>query len=367
MSDPVVTLVVNGKQYSGWKSIRITRSIESLCGSFALDVSDRWSEQADPWPIVEGDECRVAIDGQTVIDGYVDTRELSGDGATRSLTYTGRDRAADLIDCSVLVVDSSTKGHKWTYRNLDIAGFAKQIATPLGISVSVQPGLALPVDPYLAAHPGESGFEAIKRAAGSAGVLVISDGAGGIMITRSGSSRASALIEGVNILSGSIKYDATNRFATYLISSQPPGTDDSYGDALRVQAQATDVDVARTSRVLLIRPDKGMDAATAKRRADWEARIRAARAATVTITVQGWEMATDGQPWPLNALTHVTAPRLIGVDGDMLISEVEFSVADGGGQITQLHLVRPDAFTPEPQAVVRLPSGLWPELANGAQ
>src|SRR6185312_3067352 len=201
----------------------------------------------------------------------------------------------------------------------------------------------------------------------AAGVLVVSDGAGGIVITGPGSSRATALVEGVNIKEVSVDYDASSRFHQYLISSQPPGTDDAYGEATRVQAQAIDADVARTNRVLLIRPDKGYDAATARRRADWEARIRAAKSSTPVITVQGWEQSSDGTPWKLNALTRVQAPQLLGIDGDMLISQVEFTVDDQGGQVTVLTVVRPDAFTPEPenQAVVS-GEGLWKELTPTA-
>ena len=358
-----LALVVGGKRYGGWKSIRVTRSIESLVGSFALDVSDRWGPD-DLWPVAEGDACRVEIDGQLVVDGYIDKRSLKGSATERSLSYSGRDRAADLVDCSLLVEDGAIigkKGHKWTYRNLDIAQFAAAIAAPHGIKVSVQAGLVLKKDPLLVAHPGETGFEAIKRAAGSTGVLVVSDGAGGIMITRAGTERAYSLVEGVNIKEAEIDYDASDRFHRYLISSQPPGSDDASGEATRVQAEATDADVLRTNRILLIRPDKGMDTATARRRADWEARIRAAKAATAMVTVQGWEQP-NGSLWPLNAITRLFAPRLIGIDGDMLISQVEFTVGESG-QITQLHLVRPDAFTPEPQNVpVVSGEALWKEL-----
>src|SRR5690349_1985971 len=98
-----VFLVVSGKRYGGWKSIRVTRSIESFCGSFSLDVSDRWRGDETPWPIAEGDACRVEIGAEVVIDGYVDQRELGGDATTRTLSYTGRDRAADLVDCSILI------------------------------------------------------------------------------------------------------------------------------------------------------------------------------------------------------------------------------------------------------------------------
>jgi prophage tail gpP-like protein len=359
-----VALIVGGKRYSGWKSIRVTLSIESLCGSFALEVSDRWSGDVDPWPIAEGDACRVEINGQVVIDGYVDDREPGGDATTRTLAITGRDRAADLVDCSLLVPDASTKGSKWTYRNLDIAQFARQVATPHGIKVSVQPGLVLPKDPYLVAHPGETGFEAIKRAAGSAGVLVVSDGAGGIVITRSGTARASGLIEGFNIKSARAKYSSADRFHTYLISSQPPGTDEASGEDLRVQATATDLGVTRTNRVIVIRPDKGMNTAAARRRADWEARIRAAKAATATITVQGWTQQ-GGELWTPNALVYVSASKLIGIKGDMLISQVEYTIGEGG-TLTQISIVRPDAFTPEPQTAIVGGEGAWKELATGA-
>jgi prophage tail gpP-like protein len=365
---PELFLVVGGRRYSGWKSIRVTRSIESIAGSFELEVSDRWDGDVEPWPIVEGDACRVEIGDQIVIDGYIDKRMLAVAAKERSLSYSGRDRAADLVDCSLLVPDAATKGNKWTYRNIDIAQFATEIAKPHGIRVTVQPGLVLKRDPVLVAHPGESGFEAIKRAAASSGVLVVSDGVGGIMITRSGALRAEALIEGANIRSASVEYDSSDRFARYLVSSQPPGTDEASGEATRVQAEATDADVARTNRVLLIRPDKGCDTADARRTADWEARIRAARSARVSITVRGWQQST-GALWPLNALTRVKAPRALGIDGDMLISQVESTVG-GDGTLTKLQLVRPDAFTPEPEnkpVPVVSGEGAWKELAKGAK
>lgn len=365
MADDVF-LVVGGRRYDGWKSIRVTLTIEGLCGSFELDVSDRWSGDVDPWPIAEGDACRVLIDDQVVIDGYIDKRKLRASKETRALSYSGRDRASDLVDCSLLVPDTSTKGHKWTYRNLDIAQFVTAVAAPHGIKVSVQPGLVLKKDPLLVAHPGETGFEAIKRAAGSSGVLVVSDGRGGILITGPSTTRAQALIEGFNIIEAEIDYDSVERFHRYLISSQPPGTDNASGEATRVQAEATDVDVKRTNRTLLIRPEKGYDTAGARRRADWEARIRAAKAATATVTVQGWRQV-GGELWSVNTVTHLNAPRLLGIDGDMRISQVEFTIGEGG-RTAQLHIVRPDAFTPEPQSVpVVSGEGAWKELATGAK
>src|SRR5574342_154425 len=110
MSD--VALVVSGKRYLGWKSIRITRSIESIANSFELGVSDRWGSQAKPWPIAEEDPCAVDIDGEQVIAGYVDRRSLAISAEQRTLTYTGRDRSAVLVDCSAVL------GKRWSFRTV---------------------------------------------------------------------------------------------------------------------------------------------------------------------------------------------------------------------------------------------------------
>src|SRR5678816_3671648 len=131
---PDLFLIVGGHRYHGWKSIRVTRSIESIAGSFALEVSDRWGEQNEPWPILEEDACRVEIVSGSVttvvIDGYIDKRSLSIAGATLSLSYSGRDRAAALVDCSAIVSGGATAEKKWVFHNIDVVEFARAVAPP---------------------------------------------------------------------------------------------------------------------------------------------------------------------------------------------------------------------------------------------
>lgn len=352
-------LLVGGRRYSGWKSVRVTRSIESLAGSFELEVSDRWGEQDEPWPIVEEDACRVEIDGAVVIDGYIDRRSLQLSGTSRSLSYAGRDRAAALVDSSAIL-------DKWTFRNATVLDVARKVAEPFGVRVSLQAGVTLPKPQRkLVVNPGDSPYEAIRRAAAASGILAVSDGAGGILLARSGTARAQTpLLEGQNVLAASVDYDASERFSRYVVATQVAGTDQAAGPATRIRAEATDQAIRRTNRVLLVQPEAGVTTDYARQRADWEARIRAARAETVTVVVQGWRQARAGL-WPLNALVMVRVPG-IGVDGIMLTSEVEHSISEGG-EVTQLRLVRPDAFTPEPEAIVKVSSGgAWKELRAGA-
>lgn len=363
-----LVLVVNGADYEGWKAVSVTRSMESVAGSFALEVSDRWANQDVSWPIREEDACAVAIvtdDNRrtTVIDGYIDRRSPALAGEQSSLGYGGKDRAAVLVECSGIVTGASSKGSKWTYNNVSVVEFCRTIAKPFGIPVSVQPGLVLPKVPRIVTHVGDSAFEMMSKAAHDDQVLLVSDGAGGVVITRAGTTRAAALIQGFNVLGAAGDFDMSDRYYRYLIASQVPGTEEASGEQANVIAEAIDTGVRRQDRVLLIRPEKSYGRADAKRRADWEARTRAARSEKFQITVQGWRQTFGTELWPINALVSVDIPKC-GLKGDMIISQVQYLIGEQG-EVSVLHVVRPDAFTPEPKAFVK-GEGAWKELRTGA-
>lgn len=327
-------------------------------GSFDLDVVDRWSDEERALPIAEEDACRVEIDGVVVVDGFVDRRTVAVSPDSRTLSYSGRDKAAVLVDCSANL-------DQWMFRNVDTLAVAKRLAQPFGIEVSLQPGLRLPAPPKkFVVSPGETAFAAIQRAAQIAGVLVVSDGHGGLTLTRAGAARAAPLVLGENLLTAAAEFDATDRFSRYVVVTQVGGTDEAYGPVTAPRAFATDAGVRRANRVRIIRPDQGVTVESARRRADWDARVSAARAETMTCMVLGWKQPS-GALWPVNARVPVRATA-VGIEGDMLISSVEHLVNDTG-EVTQLRLVRPDAFTPEPKAVVAAASGVWKELAGGAR
>ena len=357
-----IRLLVGGRLYEGWKSVRVTRSIGSICGSFDLQVTDRWRDE-EAWPIREEDPCEVHVDDEAVIDGHVGRRSVRIAGESRDISFSGRDRAAALLDSSTLLDD-------WAFRNASLLDIALKLAAQFGLPVSVQAGLVLPKAPALVVvSPGDQALDVLAKVAATNGVLITSD-AGGILLTRSGTARAWPLVLGDNILVAEADYDADDRFARYVVMTQIAGTDNAHGEHTSVVAEATDSEVRRTDRVLVIRPMEDVDAAYAKRLADWEARNRAARAEAIAVTVQGMRQP-NGVLWTPNTLAAVYAPA-IGVYGDMLISEVTFTVDDQAGEIARLQLVRPDAFVPEPTAVVKpakhkggKASGFWPELKNG--
>lgn len=336
-----LSLRINGRDYAGWKSARVTRGIETVCGGFALSVADRWAGQQEPWPIREEDECALLLGDERVITGYVDGRTLSFGPEEHAISVSGRDAASALVDCSADL-------DKWEFSNFSVLDLAKKVGDQFGLRVSLQAGLQLAQADKLSVDPGDTGWDVLERLCRTAGVLAVSDGDGGIVLTRVGSEKATtALEEGQNILQASLDCDATKRFSAYRVLAQERGSDRASGKTVAaVRGVAVDEGVQRVERLLIVRGDGGMTPAQAKTRAQWEATVRAARAHTVNVTVQGWEQG-DGSLWPVNALVRIKSP-LLGLDTEMLIKETVFSL-DEGGTTTELALSRPDAFKPEPE------------------
>ena len=358
-----ISLRVNGKEYAGWKTATVTRGIETIAGSFDLSVSERWSPDVAPWPISEEDECVVAVGSTKLITGYVDRRSLAFGPSEHTLTLAGRDKTGDLVDCS-----ANPLLEKWEFAGISVLKFAQQIAAPFGIRVTLQPGLTdakLPKPPKkLRIDPGDTAFTAIENACRLAALLPVSDGLGGLVLTRAGDTHTTTeIVEGENILAASADFDASGRFRNYHVLGQHKGTDEFNGvSANSVKGTATDLTVKRSHRTVIIRPEHSVTVESAKTRAQWEATTRAARAGTVSITVQGWTQG-NGVVWPINALARVRSPKL-GVDGDMLITQATYSIGEDGTK-TVLTLKRPDAFLPEPTIKADGGNNYWREIVKG--
>lgn len=351
-----VALTVNGKTYGGWKSVRVARGIEVGAGAFELSVTDRWDDDRQPWPIVQEDACQVSVSGVPLITGYVDKVGLAIGASEHSFSVSGRDKVGDLVDSSALL-------DKWEYKSFGILQFATKVAEPYGVKVSLQSGLVpgTPAD-KLTVDPGERAFETIEKACRLFGLLPISDGKGGLLLTRAGTGRTTtSIVEGQNLLSGSSEFDAVGRFRTYLVVGQHSAKKNRKL-GVQIKGSATDENVHRTARTLVIRPEHACTVDQANKRAQWEATVRASRGDSVSVDVQGWTQA-DGTLWPINALVDVQAPSL-AVKGRVLITATDFSL-DDSGEVTRLTLRDPRSFLPEPKIRQGGGANYWKEIVKG--
>ena len=184
-------------------------------------------------------------------------------------------------------------------------------------------------------------------------LMACPDGKGGIVLLKAGAGTAGgSLRQGQNILSAEGQFDMADRFSDYLVKGQKPGTDKGWGkDACAVRGQYRDQAVQRY-RPMLIRAEQSGDSSNAHQRAAWECSVRAARAVTVTATVQGFRQQGVGREqsgplWQLNQMADVDLPYL-RISQRLLVAGVEFRRDATSGSTTRLTLRDPAAFKPEP-------------------
>ena len=331
-----VSLTVGGTAYGGWKSLRVRRSLEEAAGSFELGVSEIWPEQLAPREIRQYDACALSINGETVITGAVDTISTGLTALDHYFSASGRDRSADLVDCSA----QHAKGE---WRNARLDQIARDLAGPYGIAVKVEAEIGAAF-PQWAIQEGESAFDCIERAARMRGVLLLPAGAGGLVLGKAGTQRIeTALVEGENLLECVVTNDGSQRYQNYIVKGQRAGSDTASGASVSaMKGVAKDPGVPR-ARTLVILADDETDLAGLKKRAEWEATVRAGRALTVQVAVQGW--SHPGGLWRVNRVVPLRAPAL-RINRDLLIRDVEYSL-DRGGEMTRMTLTPVEAYTPE--------------------
>lgn len=332
-----IELVVRGQVYSGWTSLTVTRSMEALAPDFALSVAEAWSQAATPIPIAAGDAVEVRYRGDPVYAGWIDVDELAYDATSHVLTLEGRAKTEDLVDCSA-------KHASGEWSNVGLLQIARDLGRPFGISVSSEADLGAPFDKF-ALQEGESVHEALERAGRMRGVLLMTDRAGDLVLTRATSSRRTATVieAGRNALRGRRRTDLRDRYRTYTVKSQVPGRDTFYGPhAAEPSAQATDSGIRRYRPLTLLA--ESQETAELTKRATWERNVRAGRSQRLSYTVPGWENA-EGL-WTPNVLVPVK-DRLARVDGELLVVSVALR-RDDEGQVTDLELTDRRAMTVEP-------------------
>lgn len=355
MPSEIVSLEIGGVAWKGWLEATITRAVDAVSGAFELSVADRWSDDAKAIPLAASQAVSIrTVSSATpgaqpdeIIRGYLDTVKPSFSTTDHKVSLGGRDASADLVDCAAV-----HKPGEW--RNLRCSQLAQILAAPFGVAVRCEGKEGAPI-PLHKIEPGESAWECLERALRQRELMAMPDSKGGILIVAIGSGRATtALVQGQNILSASADYDAKGRFSEYRVLAQNKGTDGEHGQAAAaVLGTAQDSTVGRY-RPRIITGEAPKDAATAKRRAEWEASVCAGRSASVDVNVQGWRQG-DGTLWPLNALCRVIIPYLY-IDQELMIGKVVHKIGSGGCTTT-LTLRSPAAYAQEFEKHIKADKG----------
>lgn len=333
----VVTLTVNGRNYSGFKNITISAGIERQSRSFQFSTTWRWPGQIIDLPIKFGDRAEVKIGGDLVVTGWVDATPVSVNGNTITRSVSGRSLTCDLVDCSA-------EFSQW--RDQSVAQIVTALASQYGVSVVDEAQAAGTITDH-SVDPGETVFESIDRLLSLSRLLSTDNGSGQLVIATPGSGGRAVdeLVLGKNILSSSMNQDFSKCFSEYRCTGQRSGSDEIDAiSAAEVTASQTDARVKRT-RVLIIQQSGQLTPELAQERVKWESENRMGRALTAQVTVQGWRQS-NGTLWQPNQIVRMR-DEVCGIDRDLLITEIQYELSESG-LLSHLTLAPPEGFGAQP-------------------
>lgn len=318
-----VRLLVNGKEFRGWKEVGISAGIERAARDFTLAITDRWpaTGAAPVREVKPGDVCEVYIGTDKVLTGYVDGTPVSYDARSVSVSVRGRSKTADLVDCC------SPKSGQW--RAQTVQSIATALAKPYGIAVKSQVPTGTAVSDFQI-QQGETIFEALDRLLKPRQIWATDDADGNLVFLKIGAGgwAGADLVLGDNILAANAELDNKDRFSKYICNGQRAGDDLDYGTVVNeIVATQTDATVHR-NRVLVLSHIGHATQALCQARVEFEAVYRFARSVATTYTVQGWRTAS-GALWMPNQTVRVV-DRVMGFDDELLIVEVEYRLTNEG-------------------------------------
>lgn len=332
IEDGAATFLVDGKVYEGFKNIRLARNLTALTGSFEIVLTDKWEVEQEDFSLKPGLEISCRLGETLLYSGYIDRLSISLSPSSRNITINGRDKTGDLVDCSIL--------GKNEFNNQKLEQIVKEIVRPFGVGVIVFSETGDKITKFTV-NQGETVFEAIERLAKQRELLVTSSPAGNLVLEKKGVIRSSSeLIEGENIISAAVTFDNSERFSEYIVKGQNPSIFGDTESNTKGTGKAKDEGIERY-RPILVLAENSSGSSDAKKRAVWEANIRAAKGMNVNVVTNGWTQK-GGEIWAVNQTVHVDC-RSIGIKQDLLINRVKFDQSESGRR-TELELIRPDAF-----------------------
>ena len=359
-------LKIGGVTYGGWTSIRVSRSLAMVAGTFELGLTDKYPGSQQSYKFKLGASCTVLLGGQTVITGYVDTIRPSYSKDDHAITVAGRDRTADLADCSHV-------GPPAQWKNQTLLQIAQAVCRPFGITVALEAPVGLPFAD-VRTNEGDKVLPFLVKLARQREVLPVSYGDGRLVFTRAGAKGNSggAIEKGGNAEAGEAQFTNVGRHSLYVVKGQGSAALPSAELSAEQRAEylttyvspsgrATDAAVTRYRPLVILAEAKG-DPGSFEARARWEATVRAGQSRKLAYTVDGWGPAAGGaladkHPGPGKR-------RLFGhADGRYLIEGVTYTKSEQSGTTAQVALVHPDAYRARPaQDAAKSITGIFDEF-----
>lgn len=361
---------INGNFIDGWTYANVHHSFLTACKDFQFVSSNR-DRTSEPYPVRKGDACQIIVEGQQVLDGFVDTVEGVYSASENTIIVTGRSKTMDVIDSTLdYTLFSEQKG------GVSLVSITKLVLERLGLSESIDiivsedalqgANLTLPLDNYLWAELGETAFSFIEKYAQLQQIIVTTDNLGNIVFTRGTdqdiinyqlTTKINDLFNENNIVSCQWSDSERQRFNKYICWSAAPQGSIDYNSRLSSQGgspviaseianlngDSFDSRVRRSRQFAFTAQIPFTTNNFCQQRALWQANYMKAKGLSYQPTLKEHSYGQEGKIWQTNQLVQVYDEKA-DIDSQLLVAEVNFTESVGTGNITTLTLVLKDSF-----------------------
>jgi prophage tail gpP-like protein len=332
MPDDKVTLIIRGRDFTGWTASTIKMNIDDCADAFSLTAP---FDPSDPtiklcFKPREYQDTQVLIGDDVVLTGRQEkvNPHIGPDG--RTLNVQGRSLTGQLVDCSI---DGDLE-----FSGLTLAAIARKICKPFGISVRADTDTTA-ID-IASAKYGQSPYDFLASIAGPRNILLNSSFKGELVLTdgRALMNREpiATLIEGKPpLVSVDPNFDSTVCFSYYKVSSQQDGSPDSGG-------RVDDTTIKRYRPRLVEMDSVEQDP---RRAASWERSKAFADSMSVSAQITGWRR-TDGKLWAERQALMLQAPgAMLTRESKWLIGGPTHTMDADSGQMTTMRLIVPETYS----------------------
>jgi prophage tail gpP-like protein len=334
-----IVMNINNRQYSQFKEVSITQSLDSIAGSFEAVIAN---EVISKLSVKMFDTVEILVNGFGVLYGYINNTNPSYSTSSHDVNISGFDQTIDVVECSI----NTTVTYNGPITLIDlISKILDDSKINSNILVSYQKGIekiSYNKDEIVAAESGESIFDYIDRIARKKQCLLSHNNKGNIVIYRIAGLDIGAEIRneaGKNnndfILSAGATYDYSRRFRGIVVISQTQKGNDIMGWARD--------NGARDNRIKAIISDSAVDLETAQKIATWEVNKRRSDSVQYSCRLQGF-WATKDKIWQPNQLVNIY-DDFADINGKMLLRDVTYNLSDNEGSTVDLTFVSPDSYS----------------------
>lgn len=293
-----VSLLIGGKVHSRWSGYEIDSDL--------LIPADAWQVQLGlpqgviPPLVAEGAAVEVRIGRDTVLTGHIDVVGHPISKSSHTLTLSGRDGAAVLVDCSAPI---------FTARQASLAEIVANVVKPLGISKIRIDAASSATREKVSVEPGDTAWDTLVAAAEANGLWPWFEPDGTLVIGGPDYSRppvASLILrkngKGNNVIELNPERSMAERYSHITVLGQAHGTAVEAGrHAIKATVRDPAVTVYRPR--IVVDPDVENTAAAQARARKLLSDSRL-KGLTLTAKVKG-HRTSDGVLWQPGQRVHV--------------------------------------------------------------